>query len=43
MKIKCPAVVHVDGTARPQLIDKKRIKNIILYLKNIKNLLELVR
>lgn len=23
MKEKCPGAVHVDGTARPQLVDKK--------------------
>ena len=38
MKIKCPAVVHVDGTARPQLIDKKTNKKYYSILKEYKKL-----
>lgn len=38
MKKQCPAVVHVDGTARPQLIDKKTNKKYYSILKEYKKI-----
>lgn len=40
MKKECPAVVHVDGTARPQLIDQNSFPFIHEVLTNYKELSE---
>lgn len=33
MKLKCPAVVHIDGTARPQFVDSKDNPDLYMIIK----------
>ena len=41
MKKYCPAVVHIDGTARPQIISNDQNSAYYKVLKTIRRLLEL--
>ena len=38
LKKKCPAIVHIDGTARPQIINSSINRRMYKILKNFKKI-----